>query len=181
MHLETITEAVPVPEGVTAEVAGSILTVKGQKGELSKKVGTKRVSVEVKDGQVVFTAKNATKREKRSMRTGRAHARNMIRGVTEGHVYKLKICSGHFPMTVGVKDGAIEVKNFIGEKVPRVLPIREGCEVQVQGEEIVVESADKDLAGSQAAAIELLCRRPGFDTRIFQDGIYITVKDGKKV
>jgi len=52
----------------------------------------------------------------------------MIRGVTEGYTYKLKICSGHFPMNVSLKGDVLEIKNFIGESVPRKLKIKEGSE-----------------------------------------------------
>ena len=37
------------------------------------------------------------------------------------------------------------------------------------------------LAGQTAADIEQMTRRPSFYTRIFQDGIYITIKDGKEI
>ena len=73
------------------------------------------------------------------------------------------------------------VKNFIGEKIPRVLPLKQGVTVQLSGEVITVTSIDKDLAGETAAAIELLCRRPGFDRRIFQQGIFIMTKAGKAI
>ncbi len=105
----------------------------------------------------------------------------MLRGVTEGHTYKLKVCSGHFPMSVSVKEGVLEVKNFIGEKVPRRLMIKDGVTVTAEGDVIVVTGHDKERVGNQAAAIEQLMRRPGFDRRIFQDGIYLTEKDGKEV
>ena len=61
------------------------------------------------------------------------------------------------------------------------MKIRAGVKVTIAGTDITVESHNKEWAGSQASAIELLTRRPGFDTRVFQDGIYITEKDGKKV
>jgi large subunit ribosomal protein L6 len=105
----------------------------------------------------------------------------MIKGVQEGFTYKLKICSGHFPMSVALKGNTFEIKNFIGEKVPRTLKIKQGADVKIEGDQITVHATDKELAGTTAGAIEKLTRRPGFDKRIFQDGIYITEKDGKKL
>ena len=181
MHLAQLKESIAIPGGVTASVKDGVLSVKGPKGELSRLVGTKRVALTVADGALTFLVKNATRTDKRALRTGKAHAANMLKGASEGYTYKLKICSGHFPMNVAVKDGKLEVKNFIGEKVPRVTALKKGCDVKVQGHEIIVTSADKEIAGNQAGAIELLTRRPGFDSRIFQDGIYIIEKDGKQV
>lgn len=181
MHIEQITETIELPHGVSAHVAGLSVVVKGPKGESKRDVATKRVNVAVHEGKVVFTSKNATKNDKRTLQTNAAHVRNMVRGAEKGHVYKLKICSGHFPMSVTIKGTTFEVKNFIGEAVPRQLQLKPGCKVTINGTEITVESHDKEIAGSQAAAIELLTRRPGFDTRVFQDGIYIVEKDGKKV
>ena len=105
----------------------------------------------------------------------------MAKGVLEGYKYTLKICSGHFPMNVSVGGGQLIVKNFFGEKVPRTLEFSKSAKVTIEGEIIHVESTDKEIAGQVAAAIEQLTRRPGFDTRVFQDGIYITNKDGKDI
>jgi large subunit ribosomal protein L6 len=105
----------------------------------------------------------------------------MIKGATEGHVYKLKVCSGHFPMNVAVAGKDFVVKNFLGEKKPRQVAIKEGVDVKVEGEIVTVESCDKELAGQTAADIETLTRITNRDLRIFQDGIYITEKDGKPV
>jgi large subunit ribosomal protein L6 len=181
MHIAQITESIELPQGVSAHVAGVSIMIKGPKGENKRNVATKRVQVAVEDGKILFTSKNATKNDKRMLQTNAAHVKNMVRGASEGHVYKLKICSGHFPMSVTLKGTTFEVKNFIGEAVPRQLQVKPNCKVTISGTEILVESHDKEIAGSQAAAIELLTRRPGFDTRVFQDGIYITEKDGKKV
>ena len=179
MHLENYTQTVELPDGASAQLDGHTLTVKGEKGEVSRRVGSKRYDVKVQDNKITFTVPDATRKEKRLVRVNKAHIENMAKGVTKGHVYKLKICSGHFPMNVSVKGDTLEVKNFIGEAVPRKLKIKGGCEVKVQGDEITVESPNKEIAGNQAAAIELLTRRPGFDSRIFQDGIYIVEKDGR--
>jgi large subunit ribosomal protein L6 len=125
--------------------------------------------------------KRKSQREKRSARTMEAHIKNMFKGVQNGHTYRLKICSGHFPMSVTVKGNAVEIKNFIGEKVPRTTEICADVHVKIDGDQIVVDGIDKEKVSETAARIEQITRRPGFDPRIFQDGIYIIEKDGKTV
>lgn len=181
MHLELLQEKIALPSGVTVSVTGTNVHVKGPKGESTRIIGSRNVVFKVEGNQVTVSAHHATKNDKRMLQTNAAHLRNMIKGAHEGHVYKLKICSGHFPMSVTLKGDLFEVKNFIGEAVPRQLKVRQGVKVTIAGTDITVESPNKEWAGSQAAAIELLTRRPGFDTRVFQDGIYIVEKDGKKV
>ena len=105
----------------------------------------------------------------------------MNKGALNGYRYTLKICSGHFPMSVSVGNNQLIVKNFLGEKVPRVLKLKAGADVKVEGDLIVVESSNKEIAGQVGASIELLTRRTKYDTRIFQDGIWITSKDGKEL
>ena len=79
-------------------------------------------------------------------------------------------------MNVSFKNGVLEAKNFIGEKKPRHLKIKEGVEVKVQGDKITVTSPDIEKAGTTATDIEQLCRICNKDRRIFQDGIYIIEK-----
>ena len=181
MHLKELTTTIPLPTGVSATANAMQIIIKGPKGELNRVVGTKVVIVRVEGNNIIMHASNVTKNTKRILNTNVAHVKNMLKGATQGHTYKLKICSGHFPMSVTLKGEIFEVKNFIGESVPRKLKIKQGAKVTISGTDITVESVNKETAGTQAAAIELLTRRPGFDTRVFQDGIYITEKDGKKV
>lgn len=181
MAKENLELEVAIPQGVTISQDGRVLTVKGEKGEVSREFRSKRVLLEIKDDQVLVVGKNATQREKMLVKTFAAHVRNLCRGVMEGHTYKLKICSGHFPMNVSLKGDVFEVKNFIGEAVPRRMQVKSGAEVKVDGEVITVTGVDKERVAQVAAQIEKLTKRPGFDTRIFQDGIYLTEKDGKKI
>jgi large subunit ribosomal protein L6 len=181
MKEKEIVEELEVPEGVEIKVDEGIATAKGAKGECKKKLLDPKVAITVKEGKVVFSAKKATRREKTRVWTYISHVKNLMKGAAEGHVYRLKVCSGHFPMNVSVSGNEFVVKNFLGEKQPRTLKVREGVGIKVEGEIINVESCDKELAGQTAADIENLTRITNRDLRIFQDGIYITEKDGKPV
>jgi large subunit ribosomal protein L6 len=175
-------ETIEIPEGVTFTINKDFLaTAKGPAGEVSKKLEARGISIKVEGNSVVLEANNAKKLQKNLLFTFKAHLRNIIKGAHEGFTYKLKICSGHFPMSVSLKNGVFEIKNFIGEKVPRTLVIKEGADVQINGDIIEVKGNSIETTGQVAADIEKLTRRPGFDRRIFQDGIYITEKAGKAV
>ena len=80
-----------------------------------------------------------------------------------------------------INNSELIVKNFLGEKVPRTLKLKPGAEVKVEGDLIVVESPSKEIAGQVSADIEQLTRRTGYDSRIFQDGIWIVSKGDKEV
>jgi len=178
---EFFQEIIAVPSDVQVSLNKGIFLVKGPKGEVSKNIFNPIIKTELNNNQIILTSNTRTKRSKKIIYTYIAHLKNTFKGVTQGHVYKLKICSGHFPMTVAVKGNTFEIKNFIGEKVPRTIPIKEGVSVKVDGDIIVVEGVNKEQTGQMAASIEQLTKRPGFDKRIFQDGIYLTEKDGKEI
>lgn len=179
MEQKIISQIIEMPEGVQLVKEGFKLTMTGPKGTLVRRITDKSLIVKIEGSNIDLSYKKNSKREKKNLNTLVAHLNNMIKGVTEGYNYKLKICSGHFPMNVSLKDKTIEVKNFIGESVPRRLLIKDGAEVKINGDIIEVDSIDKELAGQTAASIEKLTKRQGFDKRIFQDGIYIMEKDGR--
>ncbi|MFH1133160.1 MAG: 50S ribosomal protein L6 [Nanoarchaeota archaeon] len=172
-------ERIALPEGVTGRVEGGVVILKGKAGELKREIIGPRVAVE--GAEIVLRTEKGLKKQKKLVMSAKAHIKNMCSGVMAKHVYILKICSGHFPMTVAVQKGEFVVKNLYGEKVARTVKVVPGTDVKVDGTAITVESVDKELAGKMAANIQQLTRRPGFDTRIFQDGIYITEKSGKKI
>lgn len=179
MKAEKITDAIELPEGVSAEIVKGIFKIKGPKGEIERKLLNPKIRTSLKDNKIFFEAKKPTKREKTLIGTFKAHIRNMIKGTKEGHIYKLRICSGHFPMNASISGDDFIVKNFFGEKIPRILKIKKGAEVKIDGNEVIVQSLDKDIAGQVAADIETLTKIKNRDLRIFQDGIYIIEKSSK--
>ena len=172
---------IEIPDGITVEVDGALIKVNGKAGEVVKDLFNPNVKIIKEDKKVVLRALKSTKRERKLVNSFKAHIKNMLQGANETYKYKLKICSGHFPMNVSVKGSEFIVKNFFGEKIPRVLEIKEGANVKVEGDVVVVESPNKELAGQVAADIEQLVRRTKYDTRIFQDGIWIFEKFGKEI
>lgn len=177
--VERLTKVIEMPEEVSIKVENRILVVNGPKGEVSKKIATKQILFGVDNNVLRLTPnKKSTRSEKCLINTYHAHIQNMIKGVQEPFVYKLKICSSHFPMSVKIKGTELEVTNFIGERVARKLKLKSGVDIKMEGEIITITSPSKELAGQVAADIEKLTKRSGFDKRVFMDGIYIIEKAG---
>jgi large subunit ribosomal protein L6 len=181
MAKEKLEETMELPEGIDVKVEGYKITVSKGGKSVSKVMATKTLSFELRDGKIAFFSDRKTKRQRKIMGTFMVHIKNMCKGVTEGHKYILKICSGHFPMSVTVSGTEFAVKNFLGESIQRKLKFSPEVSVKVAGDQVVVESVDKELAGQTAAKIETLTKIKGRDLRRFQDGIYIINKDGKEI
>lgn len=181
MTKKDLTETIEVPEGITVTKEGPNLKVKGQKGEVLKRFDSPSVKIEVSGNTIKLFSPSSSKLEKAILFAYKAHINNALRGCQEPYVYVLKVCSGHFPMTVSVANNEIVIKNFLGEKVPRKVKLKPGVDVKVEGSSITVTGPDKELAAQVSADIEQGTRRPGFDKRIFQDGIYMIEKAGKKI
>jgi large subunit ribosomal protein L6 len=178
---QELTETMDIPQGVTVRLEHGVFHVKGPKGEASKLLHNPRVDAKVEGSHIKFHVPLASLREKKLVMTFAAHLRQLFKGVQHGHSYKLKICSSHFPMTVAVKAGQLEVKNFFGEQVPRYVKIPAGVNVKVDGTVVSVDGVSKEAAGQFAAEVEKSTKRPNFDKRSFQDGLFIIEKDGKSM
>ncbi len=181
MEYKTLEKEIILPEGVEFAREGKEVTIKGPKGELKRKILDPSVDLEKTGDSLKLSFPILNKTNKRKLHTFAAHLDNMVRGVTEGYTYKLKICSGHFPMNVALKGDVVEIKNFIGESVPRKVKLKQGAEVKIDGDVINVTSTDKEIAGNTAGDLEKITRRKGFDKRIFQDGIYIIDKPKREI
>ncbi|MFH1210604.1 MAG: 50S ribosomal protein L6 [archaeon] len=177
--LPDINQKVKIPEGVTVQVENGTVKVKGPKGENTRMLNHRNVKISVEEGSVTLSAKKPSKREKTMIGTFKAHIKNMVKGVTEGFTYKLKVASSHFPITVTIDKGELTVKNFLGEKIPRRCRLPEGVTVKIDGATITIEGIDVENAGKAASIIELTTRITNRDRRVFQDGIYITQKPGR--
>ena len=172
---------IEIPEGVEVIVSENKVTVKGNGKELVREFDNGKVSMEVKDRKFLLETKGATRRESKMIGTIWAHLKNMIKGVGEDYVYTLEICNVHFPMNVKMEGDKIIIKSFLGETTVRKSRIMPNAKVDIKGSQITVTSHDIEAAGQTAANLEKATRLTGRDRRIFQDGIFITEKPGRKI
>ena len=165
-----------IPDDVSATVDHLDLTVEGPEGGVTRRLWYPDVTVSVEDGHVVIETEAEDAETTATVGTFESHVTNMVHGVTEGWEYRMEVHYAHFPMQVEVDGDEVVVENFLGETAPRRTPIHGDTAVEVDGEELVLSGPDKEAVGQTAADIEQLTKVQGKDTRVFQDGVYITRK-----
>ena len=177
-RVELTERNLPIPEGVQLNVEGRRIKATGPKGTLEEDFAHLPVQFALKDQTLRIYAPWARKREVALVGTALAHVRNMIRGVTSGYTYKLKIVYAHFPVTVKVneKEKKLTIDNFTGEKTARVAKIVGNAKVKVVGDEIHVQGNSIGDVSQTAANIQDGTRIPDKDQRVFLDGIYVFEK-----
>ena len=164
-------------EGVTVTQERNTLKIKGKKGELSKEFRHPRIDIKIEGKELTILTKSDIKKDRAIVGTWAALIDGMITGVEKGYTYTLKLIHTHFPITVKVVGNEIHMMNFLGEKSPRVAKISGDTKVNPQKESITVSGIDKYAVGQTAASIEKLSKnKRSKDSRIFQDGAYITQK-----
>jgi large subunit ribosomal protein L6 len=176
-----INEVIEVPQGITVDLKSNQITMKLNGKEVTKKfLENDRISLKLEGNQIKISSKKATKRELKLINSLIAHIKNIIAGLKEEYSYTLEICNVHFPTTVKVDGNTLRIKNFLGEKIDRVAQILPNVKVTVKGTSIEVVSPDVEAAGQTAANFEIATKIRNRDRRVFQDGIFITSKPGRR-
>jgi len=169
---------VEIPEGVNVEILGKKVKVSGPKGNLEREFKIKEdIKIEKKENKLIVSSESERRKIKALVGTIAAHIRNMVKGVTKGFTYKLKVVFTHFPVKVKVEDDKVLIENFLGERVPRVAKRVEGVDIQVKGQDIILTGIDIEKVGLMASRLEQACRITGKDRRVFQDGIWIVGRE----
>ena len=168
---------VPVPDGVSVNIANGEITAKGKLGELSYRF-IKDVDVAMEDGLITVTPKSESKRTLTMWGTTRSRIFNLVKGVDEGFSVNLEIIG------VGYR-AAVEGKNLVlqlGYSHNIDFPIPEGITIKCpKPVEITVFGTDKQRVGQVAANIRSF-RKPepykGKGIKYVDE--YIMRKEGKK-
>lgn len=146
---------IDIPAGVTVEVAGREVSVKGPKGELKLSVASP-IEVSVDEGQVLVTRPD-DERESRSLHgLTRTLINNNIIGVTQGYTKGLEVVGTGY--RVAQKGSSIEFA--LGFSHPVLVEPPAGITLTVEGNnKVTVSGIDKQAVGEVAANIRKI-RKP---------------------
>ena len=168
---------VPVPAGVTANVAGQLVKVKGAKGELSFLVPDD-VSVAMENGEIAVQPRSQSKRARSLWGTSRARIANLVLGTTAGFEKKLEINGVGYKAAVNGK----VLKLSLGYSHDIDYAIPEGIAIVTpKPTEIVITGIDKQVVGQTAAEIrDYRGPEPYKGKGVKYAGEFIFRKEGKK-
>jgi large subunit ribosomal protein L6 len=145
---------VPLPKGVTAQVEGQRVSVKGPKGEIGRTVHPE-LAVALEDNAIVVRRPSDESRHRALHGLTRTLIANMVDGVTKGFSKQLEI------QGVGYKAEAkpFGVQLVVGFSHPVPYHAPQGIKITVDNNVLVkIEGVDKELVGQVAA--ELRAVRP---------------------
>jgi len=167
---------IDVSKGVTVDVQGLSVTVKGPKGTLHHQMPS-GLDISQKEGKLTVTRQQET-REGRSLHgVNQSLINNMVKGVTDGFAKDLEIQGVGFKAEVKGKNLQLN----LGFSHLILFPIPEGIQIKVTNQTAVtIEGCDRSLVGQVAANIrELKMPEPYQGKGIRYKGEIIVRKVGK--
>ncbi len=143
-----------LPSGVTVEVKGNVVRVKGAKGELSYTC-LEQVTVKQEENNIIIERKSDDSRSRERHGLTRAIVANMVKGVSDGYDKKLEIIGVGYK--AAIKGQTLQLQ--LGYSHPIDFTIPKGIEI-TQDEKnknlLTVKGIDKQLVGQTAAQIREL-------------------------
>ena len=143
---------VPLPKGVTVQVAAGAIQVKGPKGELTRKLlGAVEVTA---DGSAVTVVSSAPGRDgSRLQGLYRALVASMVKGTSEGYVRELELRGTGYRVELkgNVLHFALGFSHPIAFELPKGLSANVPAESK--GTQLILTGADKEMIGQTAAKI----------------------------
>lgn len=138
-----------IPAGVTITQNGDDVTVKGPKGELTRKFSP-NIMLNIEEGVVTLTRPNDNKENRALHGTMRANLNNMVVGVTEGFEKSLELIGVGYRAQLQGKKLVLNV----GYSHPVDFETPEGITIEVPSNtSIIVKGANKEVVGELAANI----------------------------
>jgi large subunit ribosomal protein L6 len=146
---------IPLPQGVTAEVAGQDVKVKGPKGELQLTI-SEPIKVSLEDNSILVSRPDDEATSKSLHGLSRTLIANNVQGVSEGFSKSLEIVGTGY--RAASKGSTVELA--LGLSHPVVVTPPDGITLTVEGNnKIIVSGISKQAVGEVAANIRKL-RKP---------------------
>ncbi len=143
---------IPVPDKTTITYRDRFLTVKGEKGSLSREIHP-AVDLDIKDDIIHVTIEKDSRVNRAFQGMTRSLVNNMIKGVTEGFERVLQINGIGYRASIS---GSSLTLN-IGYSNPVIFELPEGVSATVDKNNVIKLSCiDKEKLGQTAAAIRRL-------------------------
>lgn len=139
---------ITLPEGVTIEQNGGLVTVKGPKGELVRKFASV-IAVKQEGSQLEVTVKDGSENAGAMHGTSRAILQNMVTGVKDGWSKKLELVGTGY--RAEVSGGLLTLA--IGYSHPVKFDAPAGISFKVEKTDITIEGPDREVVGQTAARI----------------------------
>ena len=170
-------KAVAVPQGVTANIDGQTVRMKGPKGELTF-VLHEDIEAKLDNGSIAVNPRFETKRARAMWGMSRTQVQNLATGVTAGFEKKLEIEG------VGYR-ASVQGKNLVlalGFSHDVIYPIPQGISIaSTKPTEIVVSGIDRQKVGQVAAEIRRFRPPEPYKGKgVRYAGEFIFRKEGKK-
>ena len=147
---------ISVPSGVTVDIDGSTVTVKGPKGTLTHEVKEPITITKSEDGTLEVARPNDERQSRSLHGLTRTLVNNMVVGVTDGYSKALEISGTGY--RVVAKGSALEFS--LGYSHPVVVDAQEGITFAVESPtKFSVAGIDKQKVGEVAANLRKL-RKP---------------------
>ena len=168
---------VALPGGVTANIEGAILSVKGPKGTLTMPLADD-ISYEMQDGAIAVKPANDTKRARAFWGMQRTLVQNLVTGVTDGFTKTLEITGVGYRANMAGKT----LKLQLGYSHDVEFAVPEGIEIKTPDQTTVeITGTDKQKVGQVAAEIRRWRKPEPYKGKgIKYRGEFIFRKEGKK-
>ncbi|EFF41584.1 50S ribosomal protein L6 [Mycoplasmopsis alligatoris] len=165
-----------IPAGVTVELAGTKVTVKGKLGTLER-VFSPKITINIENNQVTTVRSNEEKHTKQLHGTTNAHISNMMTGVSVGFKKDLEIKGVGYKAVI--KGTTLEVSAGYSHTVSVNIPSDVKVEVP-KATEVLVSGIDKASVGQFAAVVRAIrTPNPYSGKGIAYKGEVIRRKEGK--
>lgn len=168
---------VSIPDGVTVEIAGQLVTAKGKLGEVGATL-MPEVEVTQDDGQIVVRPRDDSLRAQKMWGTARSMVNNLVVGVTEGFTRNLEINGVGYRAQVQGKELVLQ----LGYSHEVRYPFPDGLEIKCPDQtHVQITGNDKQRVGQTAAEIRAFRPPEPYKGKgIKYEDEFILRKEGKK-
>jgi len=168
---------VTVPDGVTFEIDGIMVSAKGKLGELSARL-TDDVEVSQEDNLIWVKPRGTSGRARKMWGTARSVVDNLVTGVSAGFEKKLEITGVGYRAQVQGKDLVLQLGFSHEVRYPAPEGITFQCPDQTH---ITITGSDKQRVGQVASEIRSFRPPEPYKGKgVRYEGEYILRKEGKK-